>query len=89
MGGGGPEEEEEDEGVEDEEPGAEEGYLDSDGVDLSLLRRRSPVDEVRLFQPLLQEEFVGWTVGYLVEWVDLLAIHFFILTGKVLQVLLF
>lgn len=40
---------EEDERVEHEEPGAEEGYFDSNGVDLRLLRGQSPVDEVRLF----------------------------------------
>lgn len=56
--------------MEEEEEAVEVGDLFTDGVDLGLPDGDSVEDEFFLFQPLLEEELVGWGFCYLVKWVQ-------------------
>lgn len=69
MGRGG-EEEHEGEGVEEEEEEVEVGELFTEGVELGFFEGDSAEDEFLFFEPLLEEELVGWSLGDLVKWVE-------------------
>lgn len=61
--------------MEDEEEAVELCDLSSNSIDLGLLEGDAVEDELFFFEPLLQEEPVGWGFCDLVKWVHGFGVH--------------
>lgn len=61
--------------MEDEEEAVEICDFFADAIDLVLLEGDPVEDELFFFEPLLQEELVGWGFCDLVKWVHGFGVH--------------
>lgn len=62
--------------MEEEKEAVEVSDLLTGRVDLDFFERETVEDELFLFQPLLQQEFVGWGLRDLVERMQHLRLHY-------------